>query len=144
MEYDSAGLEVLPRSQCVRLLDSTDRGRLGLNVGALPTILPVRYAIDGDEVLVSVQVGSVADKATNSNVVAFQADGTEANGAEWSVTVIGVGRHLTTPDDMRRSEALLVPLWSKGASRRFVAISTDHVTGRRTVEECVGDVPGPR
>jgi hypothetical protein len=79
-EFDSAGLEVLSRSQCVRALGSTDRGRLGLNVGALPTILPVRYAIEGDEVLVCVQVGSVADKATNGNVVAFQADGVEPNG----------------------------------------------------------------
>jgi hypothetical protein len=117
------------------VLESTDRGRLGLNVGALPTILPVRYAIDRDEVVVCVQVGSVADKATNGNVVAFQADGVETNGTEWSVTVIGLGRHLTAPDDMRRSEALLIPLWSKGASRRFVAISTDHVTGRRTVDD---------
>ena len=54
MELDSAGLEVLSRSQCVRVLESTDRGRLGLNVGALPTILPVRYAIDGDEVVMGV------------------------------------------------------------------------------------------
>jgi nitroimidazol reductase NimA-like FMN-containing flavoprotein (pyridoxamine 5'-phosphate oxidase superfamily) len=126
------------------VLESTDRGRLGLNVGALPTILPVRYAIDGDDVVMCVLVGSVADKATNGNVVAFQADGVETNGTEWSVTVIGVARRLTAPDDTRRSEALLVPLWSKGASRRFVAISTDHVTGRRTVEDHDGDVPGPR
>jgi hypothetical protein len=104
--------------------------------------LPVRYAIDGDEVVLGVQVKSVADKSTNGNVVACQADGVETNGTEWSVTVIGVARHLTAPEDMRRSEALLVPLWSKGTSRRFVAISTDHMTGRRTVEH--GDAAGGR
>jgi nitroimidazol reductase NimA-like FMN-containing flavoprotein (pyridoxamine 5'-phosphate oxidase superfamily) len=134
MEFDSAGLEILPRQECVRLLATTDRGRLGLNVGALPTILPVRFAIDTDHVVVCVQVGSVADKATDGNVVAFQADGNEMSGAEWSVTVIGVARHLSAPGEALWAETLPLPRWSKDSSRLFVAISTDHATGRRTVD----------
>jgi nitroimidazol reductase NimA-like FMN-containing flavoprotein (pyridoxamine 5'-phosphate oxidase superfamily) len=134
MEFDSAGLEVLSAQECVRLLASTDRGRLGLNVGALPTILPVRYAIDADNVVLCVQVGTVADRATNDNVVAFQADGVETSGMEWSVTVIGVARHLRAPDETRRAETLRLPRWSKDTSPRFVALATEHTTGRRTVD----------
>jgi nitroimidazol reductase NimA-like FMN-containing flavoprotein (pyridoxamine 5'-phosphate oxidase superfamily) len=134
MELDSAGLEVLERGECLRLLEASGRGRLGLNVSALPTIMPVRFVIDADTVLLCVQPGTVADKATDGTVVAFQADGVSANGAEWSVTVIGVARHLITADELDRAEAFPLPRWSKGMSPQFVAISTDYITGRRTVD----------
>jgi hypothetical protein len=39
---DGAGFEILERSDCFRLLASTDRGRIAIHVNALPIILRVR------------------------------------------------------------------------------------------------------
>jgi len=133
IETDRAGLEILDRAECLRLLSLSERGRIAVTIGALPVILPIRFVLDVGRVVLCVGQGTVLDRATDDNVVSLQADGIDpASGAEWSVSVIGVARHLTGADDVAASARLPLPRWSSELAPCFVATSVDQVSGRRT------------
>jgi nitroimidazol reductase NimA-like FMN-containing flavoprotein (pyridoxamine 5'-phosphate oxidase superfamily) len=127
---DGAGLEVLDRSECLQLLAPGGVGRIAATAGALPVILPVRYALDSDSVVLCVGVGSTLDQATRHAVVAFEVDGSDLGG-EWSVSVVGVARPIPEGDESAHAETLPLPRWWLGRPHRFVSVSTEHVTGRR-------------
>jgi hypothetical protein len=126
---DHAGLLILDRAECLELLARGGLGRIAINVGALPAILPVRFGLVGEQVVLCVAVGSTVDRATRNAVVAFEADGAGVDG-EWSVTLVGVARELSNASELTRANALALPRWSND-EHRFVAISTDHISGRR-------------
>ncbi len=138
MNMDAAGLEVLDRAACLRLLSTTERGRIAINVGALPRILPVHFVLDVERVVVGVGANSALAKATNDAVVAFEADGFAdddrgvGTGHEWSVSLIGVARHAMAADELAYLESLGLQVWGDGIPHRFVTISTEHVAGRQT------------
>jgi len=133
IEIDRAGLEILDRTECLRLLGQSERGRIAVTIGALPVILPVRFVLDVGRVILCVGEGTVLERATDDNVVSLQTDGVDPmSGAEWSVSVIGVARHLTSADDVAASARLPLPRWSSELTPCFVAVSADQVSGRRT------------
>ena len=134
MEIDRAGLEVLDREECLRLLAQAQRGRIAINVGALPAILPVRFVLDIDRVVLSASEGTTLARATDGSVVAFQTDGTELGSErEWSVSLIGIARHLTEVGEVARAAVLPLQRWSSDLPPRYIAISTERVSGRRTL-----------
>jgi len=98
VEWDRHGLEVLSRSECLRLLATTPVGRVALSIGALPVVLPVNFALDGESVVFRTGPGSKLEAATRQAVVAFQADHVDlADETGWSVLLTGVARPSTTP-----------------------------------------------
>jgi nitroimidazol reductase NimA-like FMN-containing flavoprotein (pyridoxamine 5'-phosphate oxidase superfamily) len=130
---DASGCVVLDREQCLRHLAGGGLGRIAVNVGALPAILPVHFALDGDHVVFSIGAGTTLDRATRDAVVAFESDGHEAaDGMQWSVMVTGVARHLPADGDRWRAALADLPVWADAAARCVVAVSTDYVSGRRT------------
>jgi nitroimidazol reductase NimA-like FMN-containing flavoprotein (pyridoxamine 5'-phosphate oxidase superfamily) len=129
-DLDGAGLHVLDRSDCLRLLARGGIGRIAVTAGALPMILPVRYALDNDHVVLCVGVGSTLDQATHHAVVAFEVDGSDLGG-EWSVSIVGVAQPIPEGDDSNRAEGLPLPRWWLGRPHRFVSVSAEHMTGRR-------------
>jgi nitroimidazol reductase NimA-like FMN-containing flavoprotein (pyridoxamine 5'-phosphate oxidase superfamily) len=134
LPIDGAGFEILDRGECLRLLGSSDRGRIALNVGALPAILPVQFALDEERVVFCSRIGTDLDRATDRNVVAFQVDGTFL-GRDWSVSAVGLAHHLATAAELARAAALPLRRWSAAADadHRFVAVSTERLTGRRAL-----------
>src|SRR5262249_52712998 len=66
-DVDGAGLQVLDRPVCLQLLARGGVGRIAINAGALPVILPVRYALDEECVVLCVGVGSTLDQATRNS-----------------------------------------------------------------------------
>jgi uncharacterized protein len=129
-DLDGAGLYVLDRSDCLRLLARGGIGRIAVTAGALPMILPVRYALDGDRVVLCVRVGSTLDQATHDTVVAFEVDGSDLGG-DWSVSIVGVARPIPEGCESDRAEILPLPRWWLGRPHRFISVSADHMTGRR-------------
>jgi nitroimidazol reductase NimA-like FMN-containing flavoprotein (pyridoxamine 5'-phosphate oxidase superfamily) len=127
---DGAGLEVLDRAGCLGVLATGGIGRVAVNAAALPLILPVRFALDDERVVFCVGQGSTLDQATRDAVVGFEADGPDLD-ADWSVSLVGVARHLVAHGDIRRAEALRLPRWWLDRPPRFVSVSTEHLTGRR-------------
>ena len=70
----AGGAEVLSRPACLALLAQTDQGRIALSIGALPTIVPVRFVVDEDAIVLAVPSADLF-RATEGHIVAFEADG---------------------------------------------------------------------
>jgi hypothetical protein len=130
---DASGCVVLDRQRCLEYLSAGGLGRVAVNVGALPAILPVQFALDEERVVFSVGVGTVLHNATRDAVVAFESDGVEPDGRrQWSVLVTGIARHLTDGDPPGRS-GVVAEGWAHAGASAMVAISTEYLSGRRTV-----------
>jgi nitroimidazol reductase NimA-like FMN-containing flavoprotein (pyridoxamine 5'-phosphate oxidase superfamily) len=133
MEVDRNGLEVLDRSECLRLLVSTTVGRIGFSTGALPTIVPVNFVVDRDRVLVRTGPGSKLDAAIRNAVVAFEADHIdEAHGLGWSVVVTGMASEVGA-EEARRLDMSMLERWAPSGNGRLIGISLDVMSGRRLI-----------
>jgi len=135
-----APLRELSRVRCLELLATTDLGRVGASLRALPVILPVRYAVAGENVVFRTAPGSKLTAATRRAVVAFEADRSDPGGAwGWSVLVQGVAFEVSDPALQAAARALLahdLPFLD-GEVARLVAVEIAVVSGR-----AFGAVPG--
>lgn len=132
VEVDRNGLEVLERDECLRLLARATLGRIGVRSGALPTVLPVNFWLDGDRIVILTGEGSKLMAATRNAVVAFEVDDVDPMyHAGWSVVVTGVAREVTDPDDLAALRRAPLTRWAPRGNGRVVAISTDMISGRR-------------
>jgi nitroimidazol reductase NimA-like FMN-containing flavoprotein (pyridoxamine 5'-phosphate oxidase superfamily) len=130
MTIDGADPQVLAPAECLRLLGGERIGRVAISVNALPAILPVRFALDRDEIFFRAAPGGVLAEATRQSVIAFEADGSEPGVGSWSVLATGLARHLTEPDALALTS---LPPWSSEADV-FVALTPQLLTGRRLTE----------
>ncbi len=111
MEIDREGFEVLDRAECLRLLGGAAVGRIAGTSGALPVVLPLRYALDGDSIVFEAEPGGTIDFVTSGSVVAFEVDNLHERGhSSWTVMVTGVARR----------------------EGQFLRLSLELVSGRRT------------
>jgi nitroimidazol reductase NimA-like FMN-containing flavoprotein (pyridoxamine 5'-phosphate oxidase superfamily) len=128
-EIDRNGLEVLDRADCIRLLKTVSLGRIGITVGALPTILPINFRVDGERILFRTGVGTKLDAATRGSVVAFEADAVDPMyHSGWSVVVTGVAREVEDPED---HAVHATPRWAPGQTERLVEVCIEEISGRR-------------
>ena len=128
-QIDRNGLEVLDRDDCIRLLKTVSLGRIGITVGALPTILPINFRVDDERILFRTGVGTKLDAATRGAVVAFEADDFDPMyHSGWSVVVTGIARGVRDPDDRAMHTT---PRWAPGHDEHLVEVSIDQISGRR-------------
>jgi nitroimidazol reductase NimA-like FMN-containing flavoprotein (pyridoxamine 5'-phosphate oxidase superfamily) len=138
MRIDGAGLRVLTREECLALLATAQVGHIGVSTRALPLILPVCFAMDDEQIVISTQHGTTLDTSTRDTVVAFEADGPSSHSkVGWSVHSTGIARHVTDPIELDRLAALPLPSWSLGSPARFVTITTDQMSGRLAADTIV-------
>ena len=127
MTPDGTDPQVLAPAECLRLLAGERLGRVAITVNALPVILPVRFALDRDEILFRAAVGGLLAQATRQAVVAFEADGSEPGVGSWSVLATGMARHLAEGDGRALSS---LPPWSSETDV-FIALTPQLLSGRR-------------
>jgi nitroimidazol reductase NimA-like FMN-containing flavoprotein (pyridoxamine 5'-phosphate oxidase superfamily) len=123
----------LASDECLRLLASTTVGRVALTSKALPVILPVNYAMDGDTVVIRTRPGSLlATSRERGVVVAFEVDELDRQTCSgWSVLVTGTLREITDVGELARAEQLPLVPWVGGDRRHFVRITPGLLSGRR-------------
>ena len=129
--YDAAGLQVLSRDECLRLLGSTAVGRLVYTDRALPVVHPVVYVLDGESVVLRVPDGSATLVARNT-IVAFQIDEVAPDLSKgWSV--MGVGHVLEVEDECRLAHLRRLPLPSRGWGEHdhYLVVGLEVISGRR-------------
>lgn len=132
MEIDRNGLEVLGREECLRLLAGRRLGRIALSSGALPLVLPVYYAMDGESIVLRAGRETTLGTATTKAVVAFQVDDLDEHHCKgWSVAVTGLAEEVTDPKEVGRLRTIPLDRWGLEDDGHFVRISTDIVSGRR-------------
>jgi uncharacterized protein len=130
--YDSAGLQVLSREECLKLLGTAAAvGRLVYTEKALPVVHPVVFVLDGDCVVLRVPDGS-ATLAARDTIVAFQIDDVAPDLSRgWSVMAVG---HVTEVEEEARLVRLRgLPLASRGYGEhdRYLVVDLELLTGRR-------------
>jgi nitroimidazol reductase NimA-like FMN-containing flavoprotein (pyridoxamine 5'-phosphate oxidase superfamily) len=136
MEIDRNGLQVLDRDECLRLIANATLGRIAVSSGALPTVLPVNFWLDGDRILVRTGHGSKLEAATRNAVVAFEVDDFDAmQHTGWSVVATGIAREVTDPTEVATLRHAPIARWAPAGEESIVAISTEMITGRRIVND---------
>lgn len=132
---DHAGLQTLPFEDCLRLLASVPVGRVGFASDGELVILPVNYAIDGQDVVFRTAAGSKLSAAEEHELVAFEADSYDPGArAGWSVLVTGRAEVIYEESEADRLSELGLQSWGSPVERPFwIRIRPTSVTGRQTV-----------
>lgn len=90
----------MSRAECLARLASRRVARVALSLQALPEIRPVRYQLDGEQLLFDVGTQPAVLHATQGRVIAFEVGDIEApSGVEWSVSVVGQAVRIAGDDD---------------------------------------------
>jgi nitroimidazol reductase NimA-like FMN-containing flavoprotein (pyridoxamine 5'-phosphate oxidase superfamily) len=132
VEVDRNGLEILDRTECLRLLGTAALGRIGITVGALPVVLPVNFRLVGERIVLRAAPGTKLDAATRHAVVAFEVDDIDPfSHLGWSVVVTGMARCVTDPREREALTSSRVPRWAPRGEDCVVAVNSDIITGRR-------------
>lgn len=122
----------LDRSECLRLVASRSVGRLGLTIGALPTVIPVNYRLIGERLYFRIGDDEKLRAATTCAVVAFQVDDIdESEHGGWSVVLTGIAEPIEHADIQERLESIGIPDWLPAARHAIVGLATDVVAGCR-------------
>lgn len=129
---DRGEIHVLDRSECLNKLASARLGRVGITSGALPLVLPVLFALDGDRILIRCPEDSALKSALDRCVVAFEADSIGLDDSPprgWSVVATGLARAIAHPpiDDLLPAG----PFVPSGSC--VVEITTDRISGREVL-----------
>lgn len=134
MEVDRNGLQVLNRTECLQLLATATLGRVGMTSEALPMVLPVNFALHGDEILIRTGEGTKLDTALRDSVVAFEVDEIDPiYHSGWSVVVTGVARVVTEEEELAALDTAPLTRWAPYGDGHVMAISTEMISGRRIV-----------
>jgi nitroimidazol reductase NimA-like FMN-containing flavoprotein (pyridoxamine 5'-phosphate oxidase superfamily) len=116
----------------MELLESEGIGRVILSEQAMPTALPVAYAVDHGSIVFRSSAGAKLAAAGNGTVIAFEVDSfNEYEQAGWSVVVTGLASVIADPDDERRATDLGIPHWVEPDGAKYIRLSPSIVTGRR-------------
>jgi nitroimidazol reductase NimA-like FMN-containing flavoprotein (pyridoxamine 5'-phosphate oxidase superfamily) len=87
------GFQTMTADECRRLLGVVDIGRVAISAGALPVVLPVQYALQGDQLLLRTPGHHEVSDSIDGQVVGFEADRLDmVRGVGWSVSVTGTVR----------------------------------------------------
>jgi len=135
-----SGIEVIDSDECRRLLSGDVIGRVAVVIGATPMILPVNYALDGDDIVMRTMPGSRLD--VGQGHAAFEVDSFDrATQSGWSVLVTGHLEALSwyNSKDMERVQSLPVQPWAKGERNLWLRLRPEFVTGRVVRHEIVAD-----
>lgn len=137
---DDNGLEVLSRAECLALLETVSVARIGVTSAALPVVLPVNVVLAtldpdrGPELVMRSVEGTKTLAAIAGAVVAVEADNVDAmSHSGWSVLVRGTSRVIDDPVELSKAEGLPLRPWASTAADRFIAVSTEIISGRRVV-----------
>lgn len=122
-------IDVLDRRSALALLGAGGVARLALSIGALPTVVPVRYLVEDADLLVAVRADEAVRRAVVGAVVAFEADRLGPSGPCWSVVVRGWAEAVPPPV----LDAVCARLFpgSTPASVEVVRLHTQVVEGSR-------------
>lgn len=130
---DHAGLEVLPLTECLRLLASVPVGRIAFCADGEVVVLPVNHLVDGQGIVFRTAAGSKLSAAENAGVVAFEADDYDARAKSgWSVVVNGRAEILYENTETQRLSGLGPHPWATAVDRPFwIRIRPTSVSGRQ-------------
>ena len=126
----------LTRSECLGLLADGLIGRVVFTDHALPTVQPVNYLLDGEEIIFRTANGSKLAAATRNAVVAFQLDEFDMiTRSGWSVLGVGEAYEVVDPARLTELADLQTDPWVCGHDVHTLSIPLTIISGRRLTAE---------
>lgn len=130
--FDTSGLEILKRAECLRLLGSVPLGRLVYTYGGLPVVRLVNFVVDGDTVVFASADGDKLRAAERGDVVAFEADAVDLDRhLGWTVTSVGHLSVVPSEEAERLARQVRLRPWAPIQQPRLIRLGVESVTGRR-------------
>ncbi len=130
-------LRRMDRTECLDLLATDSVGRLAVLDGRTPTILPVNYALDGEDIVFRTDPG--LKLATGPRGPAsFEVDDLDrSTRSGWSVVVSGRLEEVTLYDARRwqRVHDLAIDPWAGGEKAHWMRLVGTRITGRRLIAD---------
>jgi uncharacterized protein len=133
-EDDEAGsLHALTREECYQLLRSCAIGRFAYVARAgTPDVVPVNFAVDGDDVLICSGPGPKLQAADRGERVAFEVDDIDPQTRTGrSVVLVGRATRVRGSERARVEQRVAGLPWAAGPRRHVIRIRPTRVTGRR-------------
>lgn len=116
----------LSQDECRQLLRSQSVGRISWVSADGPVILPVSYAMQGDEVLFRTAEGSLLSELATSQAVAFEIDDLDGETLTgWSVLIQGETAVASDPDRPGGPQP-----WAPGDRPLFIRVVPTSYSGR--------------
>lgn len=133
----------LTRSECLRLLAGGAIGRVIFTDRALPSVQPVNYVLDNEEIVFRTANGSKLAAASRNAVVAFQIDQFDpATRSGWSVLGVGEAYEVVDPARLVELADLQPDPWVRDRDAHTLCIPLGILTGRR-ISAGAGIDPAP-
>jgi len=122
----------LTRIECLSLLGSKNVGQLALTRRALPAVIPARYVVFDDRVLIHASTGLDPVAWVDGEVVALHVEAFDPDLRRgWSISVTGAAHG--TPAIAGAENEVRAP-WIPSGGGDLIAISTDILWGERLGE----------
>ena len=121
-------IESLDAAECYERLRSRTLGRVAIAHADEIVILPVYYAVVGDDVVFRTAPGTKLDAAMLEQRVAFEIDGASPG---WSVLVQGHAEEIRDAGQQVGARSHLGNDWPAGERDVLVRIRAERVSGRR-------------
>lgn len=131
-------IEELAVEACLRLLEDHELGRLAVDDGEGPLILPVNYVFDRGTVVIRSDLGTKLTAAERRQPAAFEIDGRDGPDVRWSVLVRGRLREIAEEAELDRLRALALAPFVGGHREHFIRLESRSITGRRIDRSALG------
>ena len=135
MWRNERALVALSRRECLELLRTEQIGRAVFTDRAMPQILPVTYAVLGDDIVLATTSTSRLALASEGGVLAFEVDHHDpVTRTGWSVVVTGLAVRVVDPAEQAGVLSVLDP-WAPGHHDLLLRLPSSVLTGRRIEAE---------
>jgi uncharacterized protein len=129
---DQAGLEILHLGDMFRLLATVPIGRIGFIADDEVAVLPVRFLVDGQDVVFRTYAGTKLSNIEVGRYVCFEADSYDAAARTgWSVVARGLVEKESEAACLRLDGPGLESWGETGQDRLWMRIRPTTITGRR-------------
>ncbi|MFZ4585517.1 MAG: pyridoxamine 5'-phosphate oxidase family protein [Acidimicrobiia bacterium] len=127
------GLEDLSADECWNLIADVPVGRVYVDAGEHPAIMPVIFIAHARTIAFRTAPGDKLIAAVLHRPSVFEVDvWDEATHDGWSVNVSGTLHEVTDHTEIAALDAFGLPAWAAPEARdRWVQLVPDHVSGRR-------------
>jgi hypothetical protein len=124
-------LRHLTREECLVLLGREQFGRVSVSIGVLPAILPMKYALVDDAIVLRTSAGTKLAAALMDAVVGFEVDRVDSEVTSgWSVLVFGHASDIRDHLTLEQVRGLSLPSWASGERDHFNKIPIERISGR--------------
>lgn len=132
-DFGASGLEVMTEAECLTLLAHHSFGRLAVNLGDGPTIMPINFAFVERSIVIRTAPGSKLANAPLTKVAIEVDEVGPGHVWGWSVVARGPAFDISTSIDEYSEHLRTLPFnsWLSGDRGNVLKVAVREISGRR-------------